>query len=400
MPWTEVTKMEEKKAFILRAFDRNENFSQLCKEFGISTKTGYKWKERFKADGLAGLSEKSRRPNKHSQQLSEEIICKIVRIKTTKPNWGAPKIRVVYERENPDSYLPSPATFERVLRRSGLTKKRRRVRRRVGERIQNRVEAVRPNHVWTVDFKGWWYTPHGEKCEPITVRDQYSRYILSIQILEKGDISCVKRHFAELFKRYGLPEIIRSDNGVPFASPHGLYGLSQLSVWWLSLGISLDRIDPGKPAQNGAHERMHADMYRELEGEIKGDLKMHQAVFDTWRDEFNTERPHASLGMKTPSEFYEPSQRRFVGDVDLAYPADYNVRVVNTRGVIHHKGRRIFISNAFNGYRVGLCYAEGLKLDVYFANWRLGEIDRINYLFTPNQEVITGRRERKVLPMS
>lgn len=392
--------MEEKKAFILKAFDRNENFSQLCKEFGISTKTGYKWKERFKTDGLAGLSEKSRRPNRHSQQLSEDIICKIVRIKTAKPNWGAPKIRVVYERENPDSYLPSPATFERVLRRSGLTKKRRRVRRRVGERIQNRAEAVRPNHVWTVDFKGWWYTPHGEKCEPITVRDQYSRYILSIQILEKGDISCVKRHFAELFKRYGLPEIIRSDNGVPFASPHGLYGLSQLSVWWLSLGISLDRIDPGKPAQNGAHERMHADMYRELEGEIKGDLKMHQAVFDTWRDEFNTERPHASLGMKTPSEFYEPSKRRFVGDVDLAYPADYHVRVVNTRGVIHHKGRRIFISNAFNGYRVGLRYAEGLKLDVYFANWRLGEIDRIKYLFTPNQEVITGRRERKVLPMS
>jgi|JI10StandDraft_1071094.scaffolds.fasta_scaffold183252_1 putative transposase len=400
MPWIEVTKMEEKKAFILRAFDRNENFSQLCKEFGISTKTGYKWKERFKKNGLAGLAEESRRPKKHSQQLSEQVVCKIVRIKQAKPRWGAPKIRIVYGRENPDSHLPSAATFERVLRRSGLTKPRRRVRRRVGERIQNRVEAVRANHVWTVDFKGWWYTPHGEKCEPITVRDQYSRYILSIQILEKGDISCVKRHFAELFKRYGLPEFIRSDNGVPFASPHGLYGLSQLSVWWLSLGISVDRIDPGKPAQNGAHERMHADMYRELEGEIQGDLKMHQAVFDTWRDEFNTERPHASLGMKTPSEFYEPSKRRFVGDVELAYPADYNVRVVNTRGVIHHKGRRIFISNAFNGYRVGLRYAEGLKLDVYFANWRLGEIDRINYLFTPNQEVITGRRERKVLPMS
>lgn len=400
MPWTEVTKMEEKKAFILRAFDRNENFSQLCKEFGISTKTGYKWKARFKKNGLAGLAERSRRPKKHSNQLSEQAICNIIRIKKTKPNWGAPKIRVVYERENPDSYLPSPATFERVLRRSGLTKPRRRVRRKAGERLQDRVEAIRANHVWTVDFKGWWYTPHGEKCEPITVRDQYSRYILSIQILEKGDISCVKRHFTELFKRYGLPEIIRSDNGVPFASPHGLFGLSQLSVWWLSLGISVDRIDPGKPAQNGAHERMHADMYRELEGEIQGDLKMHQAVFDTWRDEFNTERPHASLGMKTPSEFYEPSKRRFVGDVDLAYPADYHVRVVNTRGIIHHKGRRIFISNAFNGYRVGLRYAEGLKLDVYFANWRLGEIDRINYLFTPNQEVITGRRERKVLPMS
>ena len=189
MPWIEVTKMEEKKAFILSAFDRNENFSQLCKEFGISTKTGYKWKERFKKNGLA---EESRRPKKHSQQLSEQVVCKIVRIKQAKPRWGAPKIRIVYGRENPDSYLPSAATFERVLRRSGLTKPRRRVRRRAGERLQNRVEAIRANHVWTVDFKGWWYTPHGEKCEPITVRDQYSRYILSIQILEKGDISCVK----------------------------------------------------------------------------------------------------------------------------------------------------------------------------------------------------------------
>jgi putative transposase len=149
-----------------------------------------------------------------------------------------------------------------------------------------------------------------------------------------------------------------------------------------------------------ANSKRNPAMYCELEGEIKGVLKMHQAVFDTWSDEFNTERPHESLGMKTPADFYQPSPRLFIGDVDLAYPADYHVRIINNRGVIHHKGRRIFISNAFNGYKVGLCYTDGLKLDVYFANCKLGEIDRINYLFTPSPELCTARKERKVLPMS
>lgn len=391
--------MEQKKAFILRAFDRNENFSQLCKEFGITTKTGYKWKERFLTDGMPGLEEKSRRPNSHANQLTEEVVCRIIKIRTTKPNWGAPKIHKVYERENIGSYLPSPSSVERVLRKSGLTAKRKRTRKRVGERIENRVEALRANHVWTVDFKGWWYTPTGQKCEPLTVRDQYSRYILSIQILENSSICCVKKHFEELFRRYGLPEMIRSDNGVPFASAHGIYGLSNLAVWWLSLGISLDRIQPGKPAQNGAHERMHADIYRELEGKIQGDLKMHQAVFDTWRDEFNTERPHEALGMKTPGEFYVPSTRRFTRDIQLAYANDFLKRIVNTRGVIHFKSRRVFISNAFNGYAVGLEYLDATRIAVHFGSWCIGHIDRINYLFTPNEEVIRPKRRPILLPM-
>jgi putative transposase len=399
MPWKEVTKMEEKRAFILRAFDRNENFSQLCKEFGITPKTGYKWKERFLTDGMPGLEERSRKPKRHANQLSEEVVCKIIKIKALKPNWGAPKIWKVYERENTGSYLPSESSVERVLRKAGLTEKKKRKRKRVGERLENRVEALRPNHVWTVDFKGWWYTVTGQKCEPLTVRDQYSRYILSIRILEKGDIYHVKRHFEELFKRYGLPEIIRSDNGVPFASAHGMYGLSSLAVWWLSLGISLDRIAPGKPAQNGAHERMHADIYRELEGKIQGDLKMHQAVFDTWRDEFNTERPHEALQMQTPAEFYMPSKRRYTRDIQLAYPAEVLRRIVNTRGVIHFKAHRVFISNAFNGYAVGLQYLDTARLAVHFGTWCIGYIDRSNYLFTPNEEVIQPKRRPILLPM-
>lgn len=269
----------------------------------------------------------------------------------------------------------------------------------MGARVENRVEALRPNHVWTVDFKGWWYTPTGQKCEPLTVRDQYSRYILSIKILEKGNIYYVKKHFEELFKRYGLPEVIRSDNGVPLASAHGIYGLSSLAVWWLSLGISLDRITPGKPAQNGAHERMHADIYRELEGKIEGDLKMHQAVFDVWRDEFNTERPHEALAMQTPAEFYTPSSRRYTRDVQLLYEPGFLRRIINTRGIIHFKARRVFISNAFNGYVVGLKYLDTTRLAVHFGNWCIGYIDRTNYLFTPNEEVIQPKRRPILLPM-
>jgi transposase InsO family protein len=400
MPWTEVTKMEERKEFILRAFDKNENFSQLCREFGISTKTGYKWKDRFMKEGLAGLLDQSRRPKKHSSQLTEQVICKMIQIKELKRKWGAPKIREIYRRENPHSYLPSIPTFERIFRRAGMTKRKKRIRRKTGERIQVRVRAERPNHVWTVDFKGWWYTTAGEKCEPLTVRDDFSKFILCIEILEKGNIDCVKREFQKIFKRYGIPEVIRSDNGVPFASAHGLFGLSQLSTWWLSLGISLDRIDPGKPAQNGSHERMHADMYRELEGEIKGDLKMHQAVFDVWRDEFNAERPHEALGMKMPAEIYVPSTRRYTGDVDFRYPNNHFIRIVNTRGVIHFKGRRIFISNAFNAYHVGLCSAPQLKIDVFFGDWKIGQIDRVNYVFTPNTEVFKSNPESEPLPMS
>jgi len=392
MPWTEVTKMEEKQIFALRALDSQENFSQLCREFGISTKTGYKWKQRLLKDGMRGLVEQSRRPRRHAKQVSEDVVCEIVTIKQAKKNWGPKKIQAVFKRLHPDIATPSLPTFERVLRRCGFTAKRKRVRRKSGERIQQRVEALRPNHVWTVDFKGWWYTSKGEKCEPLTVRDQYSRYILSIQILEKGNIYSVKKHFEALFKKYGLPEIIRSDNGSPFASAHSLHGLTKLSTWWMSLGISLDRTDPGRPDQNGAHERMHADIYREIEGKVKGDLKMHQSVFDEWRDEFNTERPHESLGMQTPSEFYEPSPRRYIGDVEFAYPAEYHVRMVNDRGVAHHKGNRIFISNALNGYKVGLRYAAEMKLDVYFGTWLFGQVDRSNYLFTPNQEVKTLKK--------
>lgn len=401
MPWKEVTKMEEKRAFVYRSLEGVDSFTELCREYGISTKTGYKWQKRFLEKGLAGLEELSRKPGGNPNRVDEETVCEIIRIKTNRPNWGAKKIHAIFCRLYPqrkdDISVP---TVDRLLARSGLTKPRGQRRRRTGERLVLREKATHPNHIWTVDFKGWWYTMHAEKCEPLTVRDEYSKYILSIQVLERGNISNVKQHFAKLFRRYGLPEIIRSDNGTPFASSWGVFGLTKLSVWWLSLGISLDRIDPGKPAQNGGHERMHRDIRSELQGRIRGDLKLHQVYFAQWRDDFNNERPHEALDMKTPSELYVPSTRQYAGDVQPAYPDDFIVRLVNDRGYTNYKGHRIFIGNAFNGYHIGLRFMPGMCMEVYFGTLLLGHIDRTNYLFTPNQEENTGKSHAEPLPMS
>jgi len=382
MPWKEVNVMELKMAFIAKAFQKDVNFSELCTEYGISTKTGYKWKERFLEEGSAGLQDKSKRPLSSPKQLPEEVICEIIRIKQTKMNWGPKKIRSVYARNHPDRKTPSFSTFDRILKKAGFVTVRKRRRHINPERIQNRVVAEKPNDIWTVDFKGWWYTSERERCEPLTVRDDYSKYILSIAILKKGDISSVKFEFDRLFKAYGLPKMIKSDNGPPFASTQGLMGLTRLSAWWLSLGIKLDRIDPGSPYQNGAHERMHLDMKKELENKISGSLKLHQAVFEEWRKEFNEERPHESLGMRTPAMIYTKSNRKYDGVFDwLVYPEGFLCRRVNNRGYIYFKGRRVFITNALDGYHIGLKAITKTQMEVWFESNIIGSIDLNTFLF-------------------
>ncbi len=382
MPWKEVNIMKLKLAFIEKSFQKGVNFTELCTEYGISTKTGYKWKERFYEEGLSGLQEKSRKPLSSPNQLSEEIICEIIRIKQTKQNWGPKKIRSVYVRNHPDNKIPSLSTVERILKKAGFVELRKRRRHIHPERIQNRVAPKKPNDIWTVDFKGWWYTSEQERCEPLTVRDDYSKYILSIAILQKGDISSVKFEFDRLFKQYGLPSMIKSDNGPPFASTQGLLGLTRLSAWWLSLGIKLDRIDPGSPYQNGAHERMHLDMKKELENKISGSLKLHQAVFNEWRKEFNEERPHESLGMKTPAMVYIKSVRSYDGIADwVVYPKGYISRKVNNRGYIYYKGRRVFITNALDGYHIGLKSKSKAFMDVWFENNLIGSMDLNTFIF-------------------
>jgi len=278
--------------FCVRRYEEG-NFGALCREYGISAKTGYKWQQRFLREGVGGMEEESRRPRSHAQSLGEEEICRMVGLKVAHPHWGARKIRELYLRQH--GRAASESSFKRVLERCGLTQKRKvRVAAQSGRLCSGRI-AHGCNEVWTVDFKGWWYSGL-QRCEPLTVRDEYSRYLLELRALENARSVTVQKGFERLFECYGLPEAIRSDNGSPFASRSAVHGLSRLSAWWVTLGIDLERGRPGHPQDNGAHERLHRDISLELQclGRID------QNSLELWRQEFNQQRPHEALGMRCP----------------------------------------------------------------------------------------------------
>ena len=308
MPWKETRKMDQRIEFAMRAINCS-NFRDLCREYGISAKTGYKWRERFLEKGMAGMEELSRRPHSHSKELSESVVCDIVGLKWAHPHWGPRKIRELYRRKHPGD-LPSESSFKRVLERAGLTRPRKRRRAREGGRLATGRQAQAPNEVWTVDFKGWWKDREGLRVEPLTVRDEYSRMLLEMRVVANARTETIRACFERLFEKHGLPGAIRSDNGPPFASNNGLLGLSRLSVWWLALGIDLERSRPGCPQDNPAHERMHLDISKELQA---GKIGRDQEAFDLWRKEYNTERPHESIAMAFPAEIYQPSPRKFEG---------------------------------------------------------------------------------------
>jgi putative transposase len=300
--------MEERIEFGLRAL-RSENFRALCREYGITARTGYKWRERFVRYGIEGMEEESRRPRSSPGALSEEELCEIVRLKEAHRSWGPRKIRELYLRLYDQA--PSESSFKRVLERAGLTERRRRGRRALeGGRLHSGRRAQAPNEVWTVDFKGWWYDGTGQRCEPLSVRDEHTRYVLELRAIEDSRSVTVRRVFERLFERYGLPQSIRSDNGTPFAATSSLLGLSRLSAWWVALGIDLERGRPGHPQDNGAHERLHRDISLELEGVVGAHR---QAALDLWREQFNFERPHEALAMRTPAELYVLSERKYDG---------------------------------------------------------------------------------------
>jgi transposase InsO family protein len=359
--------MQERIEFALKAM-RTLNFRALCQEYGISAKTGYKWKERFLREGIKGMEEQSRRPQGHAEQLPEEEVCEIVRLKLAHMPWGPGKIRELYLRGHGE--VASESTFKRVLERAGLTQKRRRRCSREAGRLCNGRRAEAVNEVWTVDFKGWWRS-WGKRCEPLTVRDEHSRYVLELRAMENARTETVRRSFERLFERHGLPQAIRSDNGSPFASVHGLLGLSQLSVWWVALGIDLERGRPAHPQDNGAHERLHLDISRELEAIGESD----QEALDLWRQSFNYERPHESLGMKCPAELYRASERKYEGTPqDLDYPR-MCPRRVSTCGAIKFEGQSLFLSSALAGWSVGLKPIAQDQLEVWFGRLLLGQID-------------------------
>ena len=374
MSWRSSGIVDQRKEFVLRSLDQSVVFLDLCREYGISRKTGYKWRERFLREGLDAMGDRSRRPHSSPSQLPEDTVCELVRLKTKHMGWGARKVRKLFDRSH--GHAPSESSVKRVLEKAGLVKKRRKRRARPQDRLQSPEPASEPNDRWTVDFKGWWLTPGRQRCEPLTIRDDYSRYILGVEAMSTSRTEPVRDVFERVFSTYGLPKIIRSDNGTPFACSNAPLGLSRLSTWWIALGIEPDRIAPGHPEQNGAHERMHLDMSRELQGQILGDLREHQAAFDVWRQEYNWERPHEALEMRTPAEVYRKSVRPYEKvEYELQYPVGYHVRKVTTKGMIRIKGQALFLSETLTGWNVGL---EPLDIDryaIWFDRFRLGEIE-------------------------
>jgi transposase InsO family protein len=384
MPFKGVDVMDIKKEFVLKSLDGRVVFTELCREYGISTKCGYKWRQRFLEEGYAGLEEHTRKPTSNSRSIPEPVSVELLRIKKLHPYWGAKKILAVYKRNHTGTYAPVRSTVENLFVRAGYTGVRRRRNLHSGGIIQNRVIPEKPNEVWTVDFKGWWYTKNREKVNPLTIRDEYSKYILAIEVVEKGDTTTVKRVFQRIFKKYGLPRYIHSDNGPPFANVLNYWGLTKLSVWWMTLGVELDRDDPGHPEQNGGHERMHRDMKTELEGQIDGTLNEHQSVFDQWRKDFNEVRPHEALGMKVPADIYVKSGMKYQSEnVELRYGRGCKVRMVNDRGFLNLKQKRIFIGNPFAGYHVGVKEYVDKPTEVLFGNILLGTINQDTGLIEP-----------------
>ena len=321
--------MDQRREFALRALG-TPNFRALCQEYGISPKTGYKWRERFLRQGLEGMEEESRRPRNSPKQLSEGQVCEMVRLKLVHRHWGPRKIRTLYHRR--DGQAPSESSFKRVLEQVGLTQPRRvREGPREGGRLSSGRRAQGPNEVWTVDFKGWWGWGEASRCEPLTVRDEFSRYVLELRAMDNARSQTVREAFERVFERHGLPEAIRSDNGAPFASVQALHGLSRLSAWWVALGIDLERGRPAHPQDNGGHERLHRDIAAELECMGQG---ASAEALELWREQFNRERPPEALGMRCPAELYRDSARRYHGaEVQLSYPGMAR-RLVDKNGML------------------------------------------------------------------
>ena len=391
MPWKETDAMKEKRAFIDAMLKQNRPFRELCREWGISEKTGYKWRNRFLEQGYAGLVEESRAPREHPNTIDGDTAAELFRLRNAHPSWGAKKLQALYQRAHPGVTPPSLSSINRILEKAGMLKKKHIHRATASTdcpRLNQMLEANASNDVWCIDFKGWWRS-NGEICEPFTVRDKHSRKVLCAQLMTSKAAEAVRPVMTELFRKYGLPKAIHSDNGPPFAATNGILGLTMLSAWWITLGILPERSLPGCPGQNGSLERMHADIAREIEGKVPGGIAANQVALDTWVEEYNSVRPNEALGMKTPDEVYHPSDRKYTGDFDiLEYPAGYLPRKVFQSGEIILNGVRVTIGSALKGWHVGLREHKQQGLyDVFLAEFLLGTLDMTSCCFTPLTDV-------------
>src|SRR5579884_2277206 len=373
MPWKERSVMDERIHFVIR-LRGGETMASLCREFGISRKTGYKILERYEECGWEGLTDRARRPHRYANQLPEQIEATIVAAKREKPGWGARKIRERLLRRLPHGVkVPACSTIHAILDRHGLVTRAKRSRTRCeGTPLSL---GLTPNALWCTDYKGEFKLGNHKYCYPLTVTDYASRYLLLCEAMESNQEQFAFTAFERLFKERGLPAAIRSDNGVPFASPNGLFNLSRLSVWWLRLGISIERIKPGPPQQNGRHERMHRTLKQETTRPAGANFLQQQARFDAFIREYNNARPHEALGMKVPAELYSPSVRSYDGLPDLEYPLhDPDITVTCCGRICMHR-KKINISHVLAGQKLGIKEVDDGIWLVSFMHYDLGYID-------------------------
>ncbi len=393
MPWKECHVMDERLRFVARLLE-GEKMAPLCAEFGISRKTGYKIFERYKDCGLGAFTDRSRRPFRQPNRLPAPLEATIVRLKREYPGWGAPKIREKLRRQVLDVQLPAISTVHAVLDRHGLVRRRRRRRATGSGTAQSR--PAEPNALWCADYKGEFMLGNRRYCYPLTITDFASRYLLACEALATTQEKFAFTVFEQTFREFGLPQAIRTDNGVPFASRQALYGLSKLAVWWLRLGIRIERIQPGHPQQNGRHERMHLTLKQETTKPAEANVLQQQARFDAFVECYNQERPHQALAMQVPADLYKRSPRVYRGLEELTYPYHDATVPVTRCGRICFQGRKVSLSQVLAGQNVGVTQVGERVWLVTFMQYDLGYFDDAAARVQP----IDYPFGSKVLPMS
>jgi len=377
VPWKETCPMDERMEFIgLYRYDK-WSMAELCREFGISRKTGYKWVARYTRQGMAGLADRSRAPYRHPNAVSPVIEERIVAFRGLHPYWGPEKLRARLLRLYPRTYWPAVSTFGEIVKRHGLVVPRRRSRRTPPYTAPFQG-SKQPNDVWCADFKGWFRTGDGSRCDPFTLTDSYSRFLLRCQTVRHPDYAHVKPLFDAAFREYGLPRAIRTDNGPPFAT-RTLAGLSRLAVEWVKLGIVPERIEPGKPEQNGRHERMHRTLKAETASPPRRSLRAQQKAFDHFRDEYNGERPHQALKNRTPADLFYRSARRYpLRFPVITYPRGTVTRHIRAQGEFRWHGRQVYLSETLVGEDVAFFPIVGDQWQITWGEMELAIYDEKN----------------------
>jgi transposase InsO family protein len=378
MPWNRTDWMSERVKFIAAYLEYEASFSDLCQDFGVSRKTGYKWLRRYAADGAAALEDRPRAAHTHPNAVPAELVQAILSLRRRHPRWGPRKLLVLLRRQRSRVVLPAASTVGDILKRHGLVRPRRRIRRSspYGERLR---QYDAPNAVWCADFKGCFPIGgrrDGERCHPLTISDGFSRYLLSCRALRRPLHRCTKSVFESVFREHGLPRAIRTDNGPPF-STLAPGGLSRLSVWWIRLGIRPERIMPGRPDQNGRHERMHSTLKAETAKPPRSSFSAQQRAFDRFQLEYNEERPHEALEQQVPASLYRPSLRPYPSYLPVPeYPPHFETRVAYPNGVISFFSMtQWYVSTCLAGERVGLEPCDDGRWRVHYGFVPIGMLD-------------------------